>query len=140
MCVPAPYSNVLTVMDANVCSNHMGVITHTLTTYSLFILHIVDFPSYLMHIFGRGFGELLHLVWSKQRERKSKRNRGSKIKADSVLLLGLLAERTCSQATAGASSRQGQTERKCADVCVVCTSPITMTVCYQTHPFVKTNE
>lgn len=31
--------------------------------------------------------------------------------------------------------------RGCVFVCVcLCTSPITMTVCYQTHPFVKTNE
>lgn len=69
-----------------------------------------------MHIFGLGFGELPHLLGSKQRERKNKRemerdNRDSKIKADSVLLLSLLAEHTCSQTTAGASSRVGQTAR-----------------------------
>lgn len=45
-------------------------------------------------------------------------NRDSKIKADSVLLLSLLAERTCSPATAGASRTQGQTEHKCLDMCV----------------------
>ncbi len=99
---------------------------HTrLLLIALYVLYVVDFPSCLMHIFGLGFGELLDLVGSKHRERKSKRdrerdNRDSKIKADSVLPPSLLAERTCSQATAGASSRQGQTERKCVDVCVAC--------------------
>ena len=65
----------------------------------------------------------MQLVRSKQRERQRMRdgewdNGACKIKADSVLLLSLLAERTCSQATPGASSRQGQTERKCVCVCV----------------------
>ncbi len=68
-------------------------------------------------------GELLLLLRSKQTESKHKRdrkrkNRDSKIKADSEFLLSLLAERTCSQATAGASSRQGQAERVCVCVCV----------------------
>lgn len=74
--MPYTYTNVLTVMDANVCSDHMGINYSSLTAYSLYILYITDFLlvltfcSYLKHIFSSEFGELLHLVGSKQRERK----------------------------------------------------------------------